>query len=120
MTVKVENGTVIQVCALEWREDWEFDFPTVILRPVHRYSPNGDGINRMIEELGIKACAEGELKDENDDDEFQWRGWSWARLHRVFNESLRGKEFPKKGYRARRVKMRFILDDEGDLSFITE
>jgi hypothetical protein len=119
-TMKIESGTTITVKALEWREDWEFDHPTVILSPIRRYSPNGDSIARMVEELGIDASVDGELKDEDNEIEFDWRGWSWERLERVFREAMRGKAFPKKQYQAAEYKMRFFLDEEGLLTFSTE
>lgn len=118
--MKIENGTVITVKALEWREDWEFDHPTVILSPVRRYSPNGDSIAQMVEELGIDACVDGELEDENMDDEFEWRGWSWKRLNRVFREALKGKVFPRKEYRAKQFELRFHPDGDGALTFDCE
>jgi hypothetical protein len=117
--MEIQNGTTITVQALEWREDWEFDHPTVILSPVRRYSPNGDSMDEMIESLGINACVDGRLEDEEDDGEFEWRGWSWNRLRRVFLEALKGKTFPKKGYRAKQVEMRFFLDEDNNLTFAT-
>lgn len=115
--MKIENGTIITVKALEWREDWEFDHPTVILSPVRRYSPNGESISQMVEELGIDACVTGTLIDEDNDIEFEWRGWSWKRLERVFREAMNGKKFPKRGYVAAEYQLRFHPDEYGDLAF---
>lgn len=114
--IEIKDGTVITVRALEWQEDWEFDHPTVILSPVRRYSPNGDSMEEMIESLGIDACVDGKVGDEFVEDEFEWRGWSWATLRRVYSAALRGKRFPKKRYRAKQVEMKFYLDD-GELAF---
>jgi hypothetical protein len=113
--MKVEAGTKITVRGLEWREDWEFDHPVVLLEPVKRYSPNGDSAEQMVENLCIDGAVDGEIRDHDNDAEFRWRGWSWKRLAAVWRSCFLGANFPKKQYRAFEAVVEFGLDEEGEL-----
>ncbi len=118
--MKVEAGMNLTVDVLEWREDWEFDHPTLVLAPVLRYSPNGESSEGMAESLGIDACLDGEIKSEDVAREFEWREWSLARLRRVFAQAYSGKQFPKKCYRAARWRLKFFNEESGELAFTME
>lgn len=114
--MKIEAEMEIEITGLTWiEEQWEFDHPSVILTPIKRYSPNGDSADQMIEDLCIDACVDGELKDEDCDKEFGWRGWRWEYLRRVYRQCVSGKEFPHKDYQAFSAKIRFYLDENGQL-----
>lgn len=113
----VADGTEFTITGLEWREDWEFDHPTVILSPVKRYSPNGDSPEQMVEELLIDAACDGKLLDHDDRQEFEWRGWSWTNLKRVYRRCFQGRVYPKKSYRAFSATVRFFAGEDGELEF---
>jgi hypothetical protein len=113
--MKIEPGMEIIVTGVEWREDWEFDHPTVLLTPVRRYSPYGDSPEQMVESLAIDAAVDGEIKDHDDAAEFEWRGWSWKRLAAVYRRCFAGANFPRKQYQAFRAVVRFVTDGDGEL-----
>lgn len=113
----------IRFLAIEWTEpSWEFDHPTVVLKPAIRYSPSGDSAEGMIEDLAIDMCpyageARWELSDEDVSHEFAWRGWSISNLKRVAAQCLRGKRFPVKNYRVTETWIKFHPDEDGDITF---
>jgi len=91
--MKITNGDIVDFLAISWNEyQWEFDYPTIVLEPVIRYSPNGESCCDMIEDIAINlSCG---IKTDNEDltYEFDWRGWNLARLKRVVRERLNGKD----------------------------
>jgi hypothetical protein len=118
--LKIELGKPVRFLAVQWQEDWEFDFPAVLLEPVLRYDPNGGGAEGLIEDAAIDTCLaleSGEpLWDENDStttEEFAWRGWNLKNLRRVAREALNGKDFPVKCYEAEEVFYTFKKLDDG-------
>jgi hypothetical protein len=118
--MEINDGTTFILKALEWREDWEFDHPTVILEPVFRYSPNGNSIEYMVESLCIDGCVDGKLETHDYEQEFTWRGWSLENLKRVYLQCLKGKKFPQKQYKAAEYKIKFYLDNHDELVFSSE
>lgn len=114
--MKIENGTTLIVEGLVWREShWEFDHPTVLLSPILRYSSNGDSIERMVEDLAIDGCVDGELESHDVSREFEWRGWSLNNLKRNYNLALKGKKFPEKCYRAEKWQIKFYQNADNEL-----
>lgn len=116
----VKDGDIVTFDVLEWREDgWEFGSPCVMLSPVIRYDTDKDS-ESLIESVCLDICSESavggavkiRLSGDSDLREFEWRGWNLKTLRRRFNESLAGKEFPKKGYAATKVEMKFSLEPE--------
>lgn len=90
-------GQPIRFLAAEWREDWEFDHPTVLLEPVFRYSPNGESPEGMIEDAAIDIAVAADHGDavraemhHSDRKEFDWRGWDLAALREAAEAVLRG------------------------------
>ena len=117
--MKVKDGDVIEFLAISWDEfHWEFDHPTVILKPVISYSPNGESCDRMIEDMAINFCCNEDLKDEDVSVEFDWRRWKLSTLRRVAKERLAGKTTWKTKIReVIKSKVRFFTDDSGELQF---
>ena len=116
--IAVASGTEITIDVLVWQEGWDFDHPTVVLRPVLRYSPNGDDAEQMIEDMCEEAAVNGYLESDYDEGNgLVDRCFPLALLKRRFADALRGVEFPVKGYEATRVRMRFTPDpsDPGEL-----
>lgn len=117
MKIDIKDGTEVIVRVLEWRENWEFGHPTLILSPVIRYSPNGDSPEEMVESLGINGCVDGFLSGEDVNQEFSWRKWNLKKFNTVYYEALRGKKFPVKNYVAKEYILRFFYNDKNDLTF---
>jgi len=117
MKIDIKDGSEVIVRVLEWREDWEFDHPTLILSPVIRYSPNGDSPEEMVESLGVDACVGGFITGEDVSQEFSWRKWSLKYFNRVYKEARNGKKFPVKNYTATEYLIRFFLNGEQELEF---
>lgn len=116
--MKIKEGTIITVDGLRFDADWEFDCPVLILRPVIKYSPNGESIDSMIEDLCIDAAIDEEIVSEDVSREFEWRGWNINYFKRVFVQALKGKNFPKRKYEAERQKIKFYRNSQGELEFI--
>lgn len=121
-TMKVDVGTNFIVRGLRWNEDWEFDCPVLLLSPFIRYSPCGETIEHLVEDLGIDASLDGEVKSHDYSKEFEWRGWKLDYLNKVWNSAISGKKFPKKNYQAEEWKLTFVQDAEfpEDLTFTME
>lgn len=117
MATEVRDDTVIFVDVLEWREPWDFDHPTCILRPVVVYSPNGDGAEEMVESFCETAAERGVVSDDEPEVEngIVDRQFPLQRLKRRWREAVDGKEFPQKGYEATRWRCRFYeVEDLGE------
>jgi hypothetical protein len=119
--IAVSADAVITVDVLVWDEGWEFDHPSCILRPIVRFSPNGDSAERMVEDLAIDVATHTPLRP---DAEHDVRGrvvvdrqYPLATLKRRWAESWRGKEFPRYRYTASRWQVRFYNDQDGELAF---
>lgn len=108
--MKVKDGDIVEFLAISWNENhWDFDYPTVILSPVIRYSPNGTDPETMLEDLGIDMLLE-DVQDENITTEFEGRGWKLETLKRVAKNRLAGKDDWKSKIREvlhQKVKFRF-------------
>lgn len=96
-TLCVEFGVPVRFLAVEWREPWEFDHPSVLLLPVFVYSPNGADIESLIEDAACDIADALESGKEfstgisgGDAREFDWRGWDAAKLLAVAEATLRG------------------------------
>lgn len=110
-------GRPIRFVAVQWVEDqWDHDHPTLLLEPMIRYSPNGQSVERMIEdaveEIG-EAFRQGiKLEDEDVTKEFDWRKWSIDKITRLAFKILSGRSIP--GYRAISRWHHFARED-GDI-----
>lgn len=118
----LELDKPVRFLALEWREDWEFDHPTVLLEPVVRYSPNGVSGESIMEDamidLALAAGSQARIQaglSYSEKKEFDWRGWSLKNLKRVAAQSLAGKEFPVRGYHATEHFVVFTKNDRGEI-----
>ena len=89
----VKDGDIIEFVAISWNEsNWEFDHPTVILKPYVRYSPNGESCEAMIEDMCIDICCDSELEDETIDSEFKFQAWKLTTLKKVVKNRFEGKD----------------------------
>lgn len=94
-----EIGTPHRFLAVEWREEWEFDHPSVLLVPVFRYSPNSTPLDTLVEDAAIDialAVEKGEASRSDihpaEKQEFDWRGWSEAEIRRVAEAAVKGEK----------------------------
>ena len=101
-------GDVLTIDALEWHEGWEFDNPKVILRPVYREFDTGS-LDSAIESMLLDAVANGRI-GRSDDHRY---GLSLATMKIRFAEALRGRKFPSRNYRAKRVRVLIVEGEEG-------
>ena len=115
--IAVDDGKVVTVDVLTWDEDWEFDNPVCILRPVVRYSPNGDDPYRMVEELAEDLAFHGSVDSEADDDGMIDRQFPLKSLKRRWGANRGGKQFPRRRYTASRFRVFFYANDAGELEF---
>lgn len=91
--MKAQIGDVIEFICLSWTEaQWEFDHPVVVLKPILKYSPNGDGRDNMIEDMAFDLCCGDDIKDEDCAEEFKWRHWNIKTLNKVAKDRLTGKD----------------------------
>ena len=113
----VRAGDIIEFLAISWDEpQWEFDYPTVVLFPAIRYSPNGEHPELMIENLAID-CVCGAVKNHDYSEEFTWRRWKISTLKKVARERLAGKDTWKSKIRSVvKQKIKFI-EVKGELEF---
>lgn len=116
MTVKKDD--VIEFLAIAWDEpQWEFDYPTVVLFPVIRYSPNGEAPEKMIQDLAIDfACGE-DVTDQDNSEEFNWRGWKISTLRKVAKERMEGKDTWKTKIRSVVKQQIKFVEQGGELDF---
>ena len=112
----VKDGDVFTFDVLEWEEGYEFGRPCLMLSPVIR--ENSDlSAESLIESVLIDAVCDEELDYNNETDQIEWRGWNLKSLRKRYNESLKGKYFPKRNYRATRKTVKIIRDKRGELSW---
>lgn len=119
--MKVPLETPIRFLAMRWHEDWEFDYPTILLEPAIRYTEHYTGPEGLIEDVAIDMSIDEEYpKDEDVSREFEWRGWSIKNLRRVAAACLKGKKFPKKHYCVTEQWVKFFLnsDNEYELEYV--
>lgn len=105
----VSEGDVITVDCLEWIDPyWEFDNPTVVLRPIYREyeTTHTDG---AIEDVLLDLCCDGPVPVRHGPPQ----RWNEKTLRQRFREALGGKEFPQRNYRATRQVVRITHDGEG-------
>lgn len=111
--MKIESGTELIIRGLRWYEEsWEFDCPVLLLSPVIRYSPNGESIEAMVEDLGLDASIDEKLENHDCSKEFEWREWNFNYLNRVWNSAINGKKYPKKNYKAEEWKLVFSFNQQ--------
>lgn len=110
----VKAGDCVTFDVLRWDEGWDFDCPVVVLRPIVRFSPNGEHAEEMVESCLEDASIDGELRSHEHDDIID-RQYPIGQLKRRWREAWTGKkEFPVKQYTAHRIVARFVHDDEDD------
>lgn len=115
--LEIKEGDILICQTLEWRDGWEFDHPSMMLSPVIRCYENGSGHDRIVEDVMFHAVCEKNLKSEDFEKWWGWRGYKLPVLRRRFRESMKGKVFPVAGYHARQEKVKIIKDDRGDLTW---
>lgn len=57
-TRRVPVGVPVRFLALEWREDWDRDFPSVLLEPFVRFTPHGQTCDQLIEDAAVDIAIE--------------------------------------------------------------
>ena len=117
--MKVDDGDIVEFIGISWDEpQWEFDYPSVILKPIIKYSSSGTSCDTMIENMAIDLCCEIDLEDDNIEDEFKWRGWDLSRLNRVVRERLNGKDTWKTKIRnVIKTRLQFYKDPYGEMQY---
>lgn len=117
--MKAKEGDIVEFLAISWEQPWwDFDYPTLVLKPFLGYSPNGTCPESMIEDMAISFCCGEDISDEDINSEFEWRHWSLPWIKRVARERLQGKDTWKT--MAREVvkqKVEFYNDSDGELMF---
>lgn len=119
--MKVKHNEIVEFLAISWSEpQWEFDHPTVVLKPFIQYSSNGEDCEMMIEDMAIDVAIDadtiignGDIKDDDVSQEFEWRGWRLEYLRRVARERLAGKDTWKTKIR-NVVKQKIRFYKQGD------
>lgn len=107
--MKIKVGDLVTVDALEWIDPvWEFDNPTVVLRPVYREFETAH-LDDAIETVMLDLIADGDGEDEPK----EYRRWNLRTLKRRFSEAMRGKRFPVANYRVKRQSFAIFRDDDG-------
>jgi len=118
--MKIKNGDIIEFLAISWIEpQWEFDFPTVILDPIIRYSSYGKSCESFIDDVAMDFCCNtNELKNEDISEEFNWRKWKISNLKRVCNERMNNKDIWKtKHVKVVKQKIKFYNDKNNELMY---
>jgi hypothetical protein len=113
--IGVREGTAFTVDVLRWDEEWDFDAPVCVLRPVIRFSPNGEHTDEMAEQLAEDAAIDGFVDGEGTENGLIDRQFPLALLKRRWSEAWRGKEFPVRQYTAARYHVLFSRDADGEL-----
>lgn len=111
--IEVRDGTTLVVDVLRWNEGWEFDCPVCVLRPVVRFSPNGDHADALVEALCFDAAMDGYVESESTASGVVDRQYPIKTLRRRWSEARGGKQFPVKCYTASRFRVRFFDDADG-------
>jgi hypothetical protein len=112
--IEVNDGTVLTIDILRWNEGWDFDCPVAVLRPVVRFSPNGEHAEEMVEDLCGDAAVDGYLISEEEEGGLIDRQYPLKSLKRRWAASRRGVEFPVLCYTASRYRVRFFIDTDAD------
>lgn len=117
--MKVKEGDVIEFLAISWDEPgWEFDHPTLVLKPVIEYSPNGTSPETMIEDMAIDLACGDDIQDEDISEEFKWREWDIKKIYKIAEDILNGKDVWKNKKRhVIRQEIKFFNDWEDELDF---
>jgi hypothetical protein len=117
--VPVVAGTTLTFDVLRWDEGWDFDCPVCVLRPVLRFSPNGEHADQIVDDLCVDAITDGYLTSEDTEDGLIDRQYPLASLKQRWAAAWRGKEFPVRQYTASRFVARFMDDphEPGELTF---
>jgi hypothetical protein len=110
--VEVCAGTKLIVDVLRWDEQWEFDCPVCVIRPVVRFSPNGESAEHMVEDLAIDASIDGVVRDEGTERGLVDRVYPLHTLRRRWNQARRGRVFGRKAYVATRWEVHFFPDPD--------
>lgn len=114
----VKDGDIVDFVGISWNEkEWDFDHPTVLLSPVVRYSPNGDSVESLIEDVACELSWEDDVEDEDVEDEFEWRGWKLSNLRRVVRERGLGKDTWKTKIRDIMTVKVLFYEEDGELQF---
>lgn len=106
--IKIEPGVEIRIRGLRWDDGWEFDCPVVIFEPVLRVHEDGCSLEYAVESMLIDACIDGTLKDHE--------AWRWEDAPGGSLGYLRRK-FYRKYVERTDVRVRFILDSDGELAW---
>jgi hypothetical protein len=116
--MRVKNGDIVEFIAISWDEpQWEFDYPTVVLKPSIAYSPSGKPTELMIENMAIDLACGVDRTDQDVSEEFNWRGWKISNLKKVASDRLNGKDTWKTKIREV-VKQRIkFIEEDGQLEF---
>ena len=117
--IEIKEGAIFVCDTLRWDEGWEFECPSMMLRPIIRCFENGFGHESIVEDVLIDAVSaqSGKLTGDDFQSQWGWRGYKLPVLRRRFNEALAGKKFPIAGYHATRETVRIIKDEDGELTW---
>jgi hypothetical protein len=113
--IEVREGTELTVDVLRWDEGWDFDAPVCVLRPVIRFSPNGEHTDEVAESLAENAAVDGFVTGDVTENGLVDRQFPIALLRRRWSEAWRGKDFPLRQYTAARYHVRFSRDADGEM-----
>lgn len=117
--MKIKAGMILVCDTLSWDDGWEFDRPSMMLAPVLRCFETAKDHEQIVEDVLIDTVVEGELRSQSFEQTWGWRGYNLKTLQRAFREALAGKNFPKRGYVAKRETVRIVDDGEGGLTWET-
>jgi hypothetical protein len=121
--MEITEGTELTIDVLEWHEPaWEFGSPIAVLRPVVEYQTDGQSAESVVEDFCIRACVHGRVEQypTQVEEGLVDRLYGLRTLQRRWAEAWGGKEFPVKEYSATRWHVRFVLDEDEELSFEVE
>lgn len=113
--MSIEAGDAIIVDVVRWNAGWEFDCPTIVLRPVLAVFEDGRSCWEAAEHIAEDVCiSAGELSSAPPD--AWWRSPNLKRLKRAWARSRRGlPAFAR--YAAERFEVRFFNDEDGELDY---
>lgn len=113
--MSIAAGDMIVVDVIRWDAGWEFDCPTVVLRPVLAVFEDGRSCLEAAEQIAEDVCInDGALSTEPPD--AWWRSPSLKRLKRAWARSRRGLPAFER-YAAERFEVRFSNDEDGELDY---
>ena len=116
--IELKEGMILQCDTLRWDDGWEFDCPSMMISPVIRCYEDGSCHENIVEDVLIDGVINEKIQDEDFDQTWNWRGYKLSTLKRRFQESLKGKFFPKANYRAERSRIKIVKEKGGTLSWI--